>query len=232
MTTELEHRLRRDLASLDDVAVGDLARFIEAAQATMSRASRHRRQLLVATAAAVVAVGVFGVALVQRAHESGAPFPPIGTPATEAPDISPASSTSPQTVHSGAATSLPEQPGTAGPPPTAAAEDLVSAITAPSGTVPLANVRGVVDLASSCQYIETNEGRSVVIWPPGTRWSESGRLIMIGDLVIDAGSTVEGGGGCTHWRRSPRRSPRSPDKSALAWRWNHSPQPTQIKLST
>jgi hypothetical protein len=61
MSDELEHRLRRDLTSLDALAVGDSRAIEVASDAAADRIARRRRRTLAGVSATVVAAGAVGL---------------------------------------------------------------------------------------------------------------------------------------------------------------------------
>jgi len=51
------------------------------------------------------------------------------------------------------------------------------------------------DAASSCLYLTNGEFRDAVVWPGGARWRPDPPAVLIGDLIIEPGQTVQGSGG-------------------------------------
>ena len=61
MSEELEHRLRRDFSTLDDVSIGDAGVVVSASRMAIERAARRRRRTVVGMSAALVAAAGIGL---------------------------------------------------------------------------------------------------------------------------------------------------------------------------
>lgn len=56
-------------------------------------------------------------------------------------------------------------------------------------------VEGEVLIEENCVFLNGSSGRIVVVFPAGTRWSESEQAIIIGSERVREGDSIQGGGG-------------------------------------
>lgn len=61
----------------------------------------------------------------------------------------------------------------------------------------MALISGTVQRSGGCLVLERDDGgRTVVVWPPGTRWSADDSVVVLADgLRVGLGDEVEGSGG-------------------------------------
>jgi hypothetical protein len=65
-----------------------------------------------------------------------------------------------------------------------------------SGTLMQALVHGKVQREGDCLVLDRGNDRTVVVWPPGTRWSAGDEVVVLADgLRVGLGDEVTGSGG-------------------------------------